>query len=62
MATKPQEIQFGSQPPKPAVVQFGKHPATTETFATSPGDSEPSHDAESGIVPAYAGGDPVPDA
>jgi hypothetical protein len=55
--TKPQEIQYGTQPAVNPVVVFGKAPAATEP------ESEPAHDTEAtgGIVPEYAGGDPVPD-
>lgn len=39
--TKPQAIQFGTQPAKLAAVVFGTQPATTETTYSTPGDHDP---------------------
>jgi len=50
---KPQDVQFGTQPAKNPDVQFGKHPAT---------DTVNSDPTLVGVVPVYAGGDPVPES
>lgn len=55
--SKPQAVQFGNQPPKDAEVQFGKVPESDETVSTVVGESDPTL---IGVVPVYAGGDPVP--
>lgn len=57
---KPQEVQFGKQPATANPdVNFGKVAPSGETVTNTPGDSTPDHDP--GIVPEFAGGDPVPD-
>jgi len=58
MGSNPQEVHFGSQPPKNAEVVFGKTPETEETNVSIEGDNDPSI---VGVVPVYAGGDEVPD-
>ena len=63
---KPQSVQFGKQPPTDSPnVEFGKHVGSAETVTHSAGDEAPSHDDDGetttgGIVPEFAGGDPVP--
>lgn len=42
---KPQNVQFGSQPPADPEVQHGKTVGASETVASSPGDDAPTHDA-----------------
>jgi hypothetical protein len=71
MENKPQNVQFGKQPPTDdANVSFGKHAETAGVETHTPGDEAPTHDDETepatetktgGIVPEFAGGDPVPD-
>lgn len=39
--TKPQNVQFGDQPPKNPEVQIGVQPEAEETVVTIAGDSEP---------------------
>jgi len=58
MGSNPQDVQFGNQPPKDAAVVFGKTPETGETNVSVAGDDDPS---VVGVVPVYAGGDPVPE-
>lgn len=48
--SKPQVVAFGSQPAKNPEVQYGVTPAASETVP----------DAQSGIVPRFAHGSPVP--
>lgn len=57
--TKPQEVQFGKLPAKDAEVSFGKVPPSVGMVYAPVTPDDPDHDP--GIVPEYAGGDPVPD-
>jgi hypothetical protein len=59
---KPQEVQYGKQPAtdSPTVV-FGKQPAATEVIATTPQNAPQNAPHNTGIVPPFLGGSPVPD-